>query len=163
MRPIAYSTEASVTIARSVPEVFAFYQDMENLPRFLGDVMHVQQLRPSLYRWVISGPFGIRLQWKVRVTEELKDQLIRYKTVGLLPTYWEVTFSPAHTHDQTILKERMATPFGTFGTCVLVLIGRPPAAEMSSNLNRLRQLLEGNPITDLSHSVPGKFARHRVA
>ena len=39
--------DASVTIQRSVEDVFRFYRDFENLPTFLGDVMAIEQIGPA--------------------------------------------------------------------------------------------------------------------
>jgi uncharacterized protein YndB with AHSA1/START domain len=36
--------DATVTIRRPVEEVFAFYRDFRNLPRFLGDVVAVEPI-----------------------------------------------------------------------------------------------------------------------
>jgi uncharacterized membrane protein len=41
--------EGNVTIQRPVEEVFAFYQDFNNLPSFLGDVMAVKQVGPATF------------------------------------------------------------------------------------------------------------------
>jgi hypothetical protein len=39
--------EATVTIQRPVSEVFAFYRDFRNLPKFWGDVMEVEPTGPA--------------------------------------------------------------------------------------------------------------------
>ena len=52
--------EARVTIQRPVEEVFKFYRDFKNLPRFLGDVMAIEHIGPATSRWTIQGPLGIR-------------------------------------------------------------------------------------------------------
>jgi hypothetical protein len=39
------------------------------------------------------------------------------------------------------------------------LIGKFPAGEVSSNLHRLKELLETGTVTDTSYSVSGKFPR----
>jgi uncharacterized membrane protein len=36
--------ESSVLIQRPVEQVFRFYRDFENLPRFLGDVMAIEPI-----------------------------------------------------------------------------------------------------------------------
>lgn len=64
--------------------------------------------------------------------------------------------------DGTLIDKRMTIPFGAAGKTFLGLIGKPPAAEMASNLNRLKQLFENGSIMDLSHSVPGKFVHQRT-
>ena len=50
--------QAAVTIRRPVEEVFAFYRDFRNLPRFLGDVMAVEQTGPATSRWTVRGRWG---------------------------------------------------------------------------------------------------------
>ena len=42
--------EASVTIHCPVEEVFRLYRDFRNLPRFLGDVMVIEQIGPATSR-----------------------------------------------------------------------------------------------------------------
>src|ERR1700738_3767296 len=161
-KPALYDASASVTMARPVHDVFEFYRNLENLPSFLGDVMSVEKIGPSLYRWVVSGPFGVEVQWKVRVTELREDSLIRYQTVSRLSASWTVIFSTMPGQASTRVEERMTIPFGAVGKALLGLVGKPPALEIASNLNRLKQLLEKGSITDLSHSVPGKFVRHQA-
>jgi uncharacterized membrane protein len=74
--------EASVTIRRPVEEVFKFYRDFTNLPRFLGDVIATEQIGPATSQWTIQGPLGIRANWTIRVTEERTNELIRYETAA---------------------------------------------------------------------------------
>jgi uncharacterized membrane protein len=76
--------EASVTIRRSVEDVFRFYRDFRNLPSFLGDVMAIEQTGPVTSRWTIQGPLGIRAHWTIKVTGERANELIRYETVASL-------------------------------------------------------------------------------
>jgi uncharacterized membrane protein len=71
--------EASVTIHCAVEE---FYRDFQNLPRFLEDVMAIEQISPAASRWTIQGPLGIRAHWTIKLTEERPNELIRYETVA---------------------------------------------------------------------------------
>jgi uncharacterized membrane protein len=59
----AQVVEASVTISRPVEDVFAFYRDFTNLPKFLGDVMAIEPTGPGTTRWTIQGPLGIKAHW----------------------------------------------------------------------------------------------------
>lgn len=151
--------EASVTIRRAVEDVFRFYRDFKNLPGFLGDVMAVEQTGQATSRWTIQGPLGIRVNWKIKVTEERVNELIRYETVTLpgLRTCWEIYFSPGPEAGETEVREVMKTPLGRLGSAALALIGKFPAQEVASNLHRLKQVMETGSVTDTSHSVAGKF------
>ena len=62
--------EGRVTIQRSIDDVFRFYRGFRNLPRFLGAVTAIEPLGRATYRWTIQGPLGVRVQWKVKMTEE---------------------------------------------------------------------------------------------
>jgi uncharacterized membrane protein len=156
--------EARVTIQRPVTEVFRFYQDFKNLPRFLGDVMAIEQIGPASFRWAIQGPLGIRVNWTIRVTEERTNELIRYETVTPpgLTTRWEIHFAPVPESGDTVVREVMKPPLGRLGRAALALIGKFPAEEVSANLRRLKQVIETGQVTDTSHSVPGKFSNIRL-
>jgi uncharacterized membrane protein len=153
--------EASVTIGRPVEDVFAFYRDFTNLPKFLGDVMAIEPTGPGTTRWTIQGPLGIKAHWTMRVTEERANELIRYHTVSApgLTTSWEVHFARAATARETRVREVMTMPLGGVGLTALALIGKFPAKEESANLHRLKQLLETGRVTDTTYAVAGKFGR----
>ena len=152
---------SSVIIQRPVDRVFQFYRDFGNLPSFPGDVMAIEQISPATSRWTIQGPLGIRVNWTIRVTEERTNELIRYETVTApgLRTYWEISFAPGAETGTTTVREVMKAPLGRLGRVALALIGKFPAGEVSSNLHRLKQILETGRVTDTSYAVAGKFAQ----
>jgi uncharacterized membrane protein len=117
------------------------------------------RLTPAEYRWTIQGPLGIRAYWTMKVTEERANELIRYETVAPpgLRTYWEVHFAPGPEKGETQVRELMKTPLGRLARTALALIGKYPAAEVTSNLHRLKEIMETGRVTDTSYSVPGKF------
>jgi len=148
--------EASIIIERPVEEVFAFYRDLRNLPSFLGDVIAVEQIDSTTYRWTIQGPLGIRAHWMTKVTEERSNELIRYETSGP-GAAWEIHFAPGHEPGSTEVREVMKAPLGRVGRMALALIGKFPAEEVTANLHRLKQKLETGRVTDTSYAVAGKF------
>ncbi len=152
-------TEARVTIKRPVEEVFSFYRDFRNLPKFLGNVMAIEPTGPATSRWTVQGPLGIRVKWTVRVTEERTNELFRYETVTApgLKTRWEIHFAPGPEAGQTEVREVMKIPLGSLGGAALALIGKFPAGEVTSNLHRLKEVMEAGRVTDTSYSVAGKF------
>jgi uncharacterized membrane protein len=156
--------EAHITIKRPVEEVFGFYRDFNNLSRFLGDVVTVEQIGPAISRWTIQGPLGIRANWTVKVTEERTNELIRYETVTPpgLKTNWEIYFAPGSVAGETEVREVMKMPFGMLGRAALAVIGKFPAEEVSSNLRRLKELVETGRVTDTSYAIAGKFNQHPV-
>jgi uncharacterized membrane protein len=153
--------DRSVIIERPVESVYEFYRDFRNLPKFLGDVMDIEQTGPATSRWTIQGSLHIRAHWTIEVTEERINESIRYQTVSAarLRTSWEIYFSPGLTEGQTEVREVLRSPLGRLGRAALALIGKFPAQEVSANLHRLKQVMETGRVTDTSCSVPGKFKR----
>jgi uncharacterized membrane protein len=153
------SIDASVQIHQPVNEVFAFYWDFRNLPRFLGDVIAVEPEGIGTSRWTIQGPLGVRVYWTIKVTEVRQNALIRYETNGLpgLRTRWEIQFIQGAGAGWTEVHEVMTSSLGTLGRVALGLMGKPPAEEVAANLRRLKQVMETGTVTDRSYAVPGKF------
>jgi uncharacterized membrane protein len=112
--------------------------------------MAIEQIAPATSRWTIQGPLGIRANWTIKVTEERTNELIRYETVAPpgLRTYWEI-------------HEVMKAPLGRLGRAALALMGIFPAEEVSSNLHRLKEVMETGRVTDTSYSRAGKFTQRQ--
>jgi len=153
------TVEGTVTIERPVEKVFEFYRNFKNLPTFLGDVMRIDEIAPATSRWTIQGPLGIQMKWIVTVTEERSNELILYETTSspALKTRWEIYFSPGKTANETNVHEVMSTPLGRVGRAALALIGKFPSEEVTSNLHRLKEVLETGRVTDTRYAVKGKF------
>jgi uncharacterized membrane protein len=153
--PDENTVEGNVTIQRPVEEVFAFYEHFNNLPRFLGDVMAVVQIAPATFRWTIQGPFGFRVKTTIKISEIRRNKLIRYETAGVagLRGSWEIYFAPGPEVHETEVREVMRIPLGRLGRAALRLIGKSPLDEVSSNLHRLKEVIETGKVTDTSYSV----------
>jgi len=157
------TTEGRITIKRPVEKVFEFYRDFKNFPRFLGDVVAVDESGPATSRWTIDGPLGIQAHWTIRLTEERRNELIRYETVSspVLKTSWEVYFATGSAASETDVREVMKAPLGRLGRAALALIGKFPTEEQSSNLRRLKEVLETGRVSDTSYAIKGKFDERR--
>ena len=155
-----HTIEKSVTINRPVDQVFSFYRDFHNLPKFLGDVMAIDLTGPTTSQWTIEGPLHITTHWTTEVTEERTNSLIVYQTVtsSRMTTRWEIYFSGGSHPGETVVREVMKVPFGELGQIALDLIGKPPAEEIQANLSRFKELLETGKVTNTQHAVAGKFA-----
>ena len=161
--PNVKAIEARVVILCPVQSVYHFYRDFRNLPRFLGDVISIEQTGPDTSQWTIQGPLGIKTHWTIKVTEARTNQSLHYETVSSLSlrTYWEIYFSSGPNPGQTEVRQVMRVPLGRLGRAALAMIGKSPVKEVSANLHRLKQVMETGTVTDTSYSVPGKFSNQR--
>jgi uncharacterized membrane protein len=141
---LAETVTGEVVIGRTVPDVYAFYRDFANLPRFVCDVVAVEYVGDRSYQWVVAGPLGARVTVTVRIVEERVDELIRFQTRGpaQLRAQWRLDFAAVDDGRTTHVREQLTVPLGAIGRSMLALIGKFPDREIRDNLNRLRQLLE---------------------
>ena len=84
MRKVMSSVEAkaSITVNRPVNEVFAYWQNFENLPRFMAHLQSVEPLGGGRSRWRATGPAGVEVDWEAEVTDERINEFITWQSVG---------------------------------------------------------------------------------
>lgn len=71
--------ERSVTVNRPRDEVFAFWRDFANLPRFMLHLETVTDLGNGRSRWVAKAP--LQVQWDAEITAERPGELIGWRSV----------------------------------------------------------------------------------
>jgi uncharacterized membrane protein len=100
----------------------------------------------------------MKVRWTSVVTDIVEGAHIFYETSSeIFKTKWEIYFSEGRSPEEAVVREVLIQPGGTIGKFVLAMIGKHPAAELHSNLQRLKQLIESGRVADTSNSVPGKF------
>src|SRR2546423_1041672 len=66
----------SIIIDRPAKDLYAFWQDLENLPR-IGEILEsVEDLGGNRSRWTIRARGGIRLHWDSEITIDRLNEMI---------------------------------------------------------------------------------------
>ena len=73
--------EQSVTINRPVLEVYRFWRNFENLPRFMDHLEAVTVMDETRSHWVAKGPAGTRVEWDAVIHNEIDDELIAWRSL----------------------------------------------------------------------------------
>src|SRR5918911_1496132 len=55
--------EKSLTINRPPEELYRFWRNFENLPRFMNHLESVKNISPERSHWVAKGPAGTNVEW----------------------------------------------------------------------------------------------------
>ena len=127
--------EESVTIAGKSPdEVFRFWRDYANLPKFMGNVESVTDQGNGRSHWVIKGPFGSFLKYDAQIHTEAPGELIAWRSIGEgdLDTAGSVHFDAAPGDRGTVVRvnQKFDPPGGKLGIAVARLLA--PIAEPDS-------------------------------
>src|SRR5258706_1612198 len=79
---VPVTIEKTIKIKASPDEVFRFWSDCQNFPRFMSHVREVRDLGEGKSHWVVDGPAGTKTYWDAEITELVPNEKIGWKTMG---------------------------------------------------------------------------------
>lgn len=136
-----------------VEDVFAFWCDYENFPRFLSNVREVTRTRvDGQSHWTVAGPGGISVEFDATITDFVPNELLAWRTVeGSLVQHAGVIRFEATVGGGTRLHIRMSytPPLGAVGHGIASVLGDDLKSKLDEDLVRMKTLLEtGRPARD---------------
>ncbi|HKU20279.1 MAG TPA: SRPBCC family protein [Terriglobales bacterium] len=143
----------SITIDRPAEELYRFWREFENLPRFMR---HLQSVRSSGGHlvWVTSGPLGKNFSWEAEIVEERENELISWRSLpgSQIENQGAVRFEAAPEGRGTEVRVELLyrPPAGRVGAAFAMLFGEEPEQQIREDLRRFKQLMEAGeiPTTD---------------
>jgi uncharacterized membrane protein len=143
----------AITVNRPVAEVYEFWHDFTNLPRFMTHLESVQVLGPKRSHWVALGPAGLRVEWDAETIEDRPNELISWRSLpgGDVETSGSVRFKPAPGNRGTeiVVEMRYDPPGGILGATVAKLFGEAPDQIVTRDLRAFKNVME---IGEVVHS-----------
>ena len=125
MREKGVQVDTFLTINRSPQQVYEFWHNLENLPRFMRHLESVQMTGEKSSHWKASGPGGVSLEWDAEMVEDYPGQLILWHSVGDadLPNEGTVEFrdAPGGRGTEVKVSIRYYPPGGSAGRAALKL------------------------------------------
>jgi uncharacterized membrane protein len=147
--------EQTITINRTPEEVYGFYHNFENLPRFMQHLESVTITGPGRSHWVVSAPAGKKIEWDAEIVEEREPELIRWRTLegADIEHHGEVRFNKAPGDRGTEMHVMWSyrPPIGAVGAVFARLAHVVTVPKLRDDLRRFKQILEpGEAPTDAS-------------
>jgi uncharacterized membrane protein len=69
-------------IEKPISEVYTFWRDFENLPKFMNHIDSVKPINYNISKWTAKGPAGIgKLSWTAEVIKDEKEKLISWQSL----------------------------------------------------------------------------------
>lgn len=149
----------SVTVNRPREEVYAFWRDFENLPRFLHHLIAVTRIDATRSQWRVSGPGGSTVEWEAAITEDVPGQRIAWQSLAGSDVANEgiVSFADAPTDRGTEVRVelRFDPPAGRAGVLVARLFGEAPEQQVRDDMRRFKQVMETGEVVLSEGSLQG--------
>ncbi len=142
--------EEVTTINRPIDEVYAFWRQFENFPRFMRHLESVQQLSGPLSRWRAKGPAGMSVEWEAEMLEAREHEWIAWRSLpgADVENSGSVRFAraPGARGTEVRVQLQYSPPGGALGKGIAWLFGEEPSQQIHEDLHRAKQLLETGEI-----------------
>ena len=144
--------ERSVMINKAPDEIYRFWRDLENLPRFMTQHVAVDTLTgDQRSHWKVKSLAGKTFEWDAEIINDIPNQLLAWRSLegADLDHAGSVHFEPSEgdsTKVSVILEYR--PPAGKLGAGVARLFGQEPSQVIDKDLQRLKQLLEAGNVSE---------------
>jgi uncharacterized membrane protein len=154
--------EKSLTINREPAELFSFWRNFENLPRFMNHLEEVRVTDQTHSHWVAKAPAGAAVEWDAEVYNEKPNELIAWRSLegSDVDNAGSVHFTPAPSGRGTEVRVSLKydPPAGKLGALVAKLFGEEPEQQVDEDLRRFKQLMETGETATIEGQPSGRAA-----
>ncbi len=142
--------EESVTIDKTPEELYRFWRDLENLPRFMSHLKAVEVIDGTYSHWVARAPVGMQVEWDAEIINDIPNELIAWRSMpdSDIPNAGSVHFTPAPGGRGTEIKVvlKYDPPAGKTGAAIAGMFLQSPGEQIKDDLRRFKQLMETGEI-----------------
>ena len=149
--------EQSVVVNKSPEELYRYWRDFENLPRFMSQLIAVQTAGEKRSHWVIHSIAGAELSWDAEIINEVPNELIAWRTEegADVDHAGSVRFEPSSHGTKVKVTLEYRPPAGQIGIGVAKLLGQDPQQVIEQDLRRFKQLMETGEIISVEGQPQG--------
>jgi uncharacterized membrane protein len=160
------SVKAAITVWRPREEIYAFWHDFQNLPRFMAHLEAVEPAGENHSHWKAKAPTGGTVDWDAEVVMDLPNELIAWRSLpgADVENSGTVRFQPAPGGAGTEIRLDMEykPPGGSVGVTLAKLFGEEPRQQVEDDLRRFKQVLEAGEVVRSDGSPEGAMARRQL-
>lgn len=153
--------EQAVTVMKPVSEVYRFWRNLENLPRFMQHLESVAEGEEGISHWVAKGPGGMKVEWDARIINEIDDKVIGWQSLegSMISTAGSVNFHETGRGTEVRVHMQYNPPGGKLGAAVAWMLGEEPTIQVMEDLRRFKRLLETGEIPTTAGQSSGRATR----
>ena len=142
----AVTVSHTVTINKPAAELYRFWRNFSNLPRFMNHIERIEIIDDKRSHWHVKAPAGLRVEWQAEVTDEQENRRIAWRAVEQsdVPNWGHVEFreAPGGRGTEVHAVIRYEPPAGALGRAIAKILGEEPQVQMREDLNRFKRLME---------------------
>jgi uncharacterized membrane protein len=152
--------DRSITIALPPHDVYSFWRNLANLPRFMKNLESVTELDDQHSHWVVKAPAGRRVEWDAVIHNEIPGELLAWRSLpgADVDNAGSVQFreAPAGRGTEVTVELQYNPPAGALGAIVAGFWGKEPSQQIQEDLHRLKAILEAGEVPTTEGQPTGK-------
>ena len=136
--------EQSVLIRKPAEQLYRFWRNFENLPKFMRHLELVAMREEGISHWVAKGPAGIEVEWDARIINEIENKVIAWQSLkgSQVATAGAVTFDATNGGTLVHVHMQYNPPGGKLGAAIAYAFGEEPNLQVQEDLRRFKTLME---------------------
>lgn len=160
-KPTRIHVQKSVTINKSATELYSFWRDFENLPKFMNHLESVQTTGEKTSHWKAKAPLGYSVEWDAELTSDVENEKIGWKSAEIAEVKNSGTVEFLSTNNRGTEVRVVLTyepPAGKVGSLIAKLLGEEPSQQVAEDLRRFKRLMETGLIMNVEGQPSGRTA-----
>ena len=156
----------SLTINKSPAELYQFWRNFENLPKFMTHLESVTVTGEKTSFWKAKAPLGTTVEWNAEVTSEQENERIGWKSLegADIPNSGVVEFKPTSTRGTEVkVTLTYEAPGGALGATFAKLFGEEPSQQVYGDLYRFKSMMESGEIITVEGQTSGREPQAKKA
>lgn len=142
----AIKVEKSITIDRPAADLYKFWRQFDNLPRFMKHIESIEVKDNRHSHWTVKAPLGLKVEWDAEVITEVPNELIGWRALenSDVDNAGSVRFESSKDGRRTIVRVALQydPPGGTLGAAFAKIFGEDPDRLVQQSLWELKQMME---------------------
>jgi uncharacterized membrane protein len=156
-RKRAQTVTTAITIGAEPEDVYQFWRNFQNLPRFMTNISSIDVMDNRRSHWTVRGPAGTQVEWDAEIVEDEPNERISWRTLpgAKIDHTGSVRFVAAPGNRGTEVHVRLRYRASKFGASIAKLLFAEPGQQIRADLRRLKQVLETGSVVHSDSTVHG--------
>jgi uncharacterized membrane protein len=158
--PTTIHVQKTFTIDRPATQLYDFWHNFQNLPRFMKHLKSVTTKDGRTSHWIAQGPMGVPVEWDAELLDERPGEYLVWRSLpgSAIGNRGSVEFRPSTNGSGTEVTVALTyhNPAGKVGSAFAKLLGREPEIQVREDLRRFKSLMEAGEIPTVVGQPSGR-------
>lgn len=152
----------SYLIAKPADQLYSFWRDVEQLPKFMSHLKAVKKIDARTSHWTATAPwlYGGEVEWDAEIVEDELNRRIVWQSLPDADVQHRgaIDFTKALGDRGTMVRVQFsyAPPFGQIGRWTAKLFGEEPEQQVREDLRNFKRLMEVGEIPTIKGQPRGE-------